>query len=49
MSEPTYAQTVTRLAREWRAASVNGGEPSKQVAARTFAQLEDAAERVGIL
>jgi len=43
----TYAQTVTRLAREWNAAAVDGRVP-KQVAASVFGQLEDAAERVGI-
>lgn len=47
MSEPTYAQIVTRLAREWNASAVNG-RVSKQVSASTFKQLEDAAEAVGI-
>jgi len=43
----TYAQTVTRLAREWNAAAVDGRVP-KQVAASVFGQLVDAAERGGI-
>lgn len=47
MSEPTYAQTVTRLAREWNASAMDG-RVSKQVSAATFRQLEDAAERAGI-
>lgn len=47
MSEPTYAQTVTRLAREWNASAVDG-RVTKQVFASTFCQLEDAAKAVGI-
>lgn len=47
MSEPTYAQTVTRLAREWNASAMDG-RVSKPVAASTFKRLEDAAEAVGI-
>lgn len=43
----TYTQVVTRLAREWNAAAVDG-RVSKRVAAGTFRQLEDAAERAGI-
>ena len=43
----TYAQTVTRLAREWNAAAVDGRVP-KQVAASVFGRLGDAAECAGI-
>lgn len=43
----TYAQTVTRLAREWNAAAVDG-RVSKQVTASVFGRLEDAAECAGI-
>jgi hypothetical protein len=45
--EPTYAQTVTRLAREWNAAAVDG-RVSKQVSASVFRRPEDAAEHAGI-
>lgn len=47
MSEPTYAQTVTRLARKWNTAAEDG-RASKQVSASVFGQLEDAAEQAGI-
>lgn len=48
--DPAYAQTITRLAREWRAAETSApdGRIPKPAFAATFKQLHEAAGRAGI-
>lgn len=48
--DPSYAQTITRLAKEWRAAETSApdGRIPKPAFAATFKQLHEAAERAGI-
>jgi len=48
MSEPTYAQTVTRLAREWRSCRPVGKPVPASDCTRIVSQLHAAADVIGI-